>query len=1797
MELINSRYKIEKVYCEDSNGTVYVARDLFESNNKLLLKFFDSDNINEKIVNYFIGNFIEISSIRHNNILLNYKFDIVNNIDNKKTRKRLYFYTKEYINNVTLTEVLTKLSVKEKISVIRQLCTIVDYLIFRGKVYEYLAPDNIFIQVNEDNIKVKLRDIANITERKFAGIFNDYDRYFIAPEVNYNEENIDKADIYSAGIMIYTLLTGDIGKYDREKLYNSITFIQDKQHKDEFIDLISEAVQRDKNKRASHLRKIIDFFNKCSDNKYNLNFKEEREKLNFKTKVIGRDKEINNILKIDKKFEKRIYNKRLITLVGEGGIGKTRLLQEIDFRLKIRGKAVYHTLITDKEYGGLKPVIRILRQMLKDCQKDLIYKYGCELVKIIPELGFNHDIKPSPTLSSDREKLRLYDRITNFIIDVIENEPTYIIFDDLHNADLETITLLNYILRNSKNCPLLIIASYDKGRVENKKDMSMYLYSWTSLDEVKEYNLYRLNLHETCELTKNILCISYGPINFSTRILKETGGNPRYIEEIIKNLYTAGELFINENGYWDTDTQNYSDIYIPSSVDQVIRSQINLLEPELLEVAKVISIFNSSVSKETIQKILNMERAKLDDVIEKLVSMKIIDEMVEDWGYTYDFYNRQTKKYFYHNIDKEDRRELHKKVAEFLEEVYEKENKGSMEELIHHFTLSNQMEKAANYAIALAKKMQGLLVSSQSILLWENANRLMKNKVNSNKIEILINLGRLYSEQGSNEKAIDFYNEALSCSNTLNRRDLAISCMNKISEIYYKINDLKESEKYVKEAISIAREINNTNAYLESAKNLNRINLSKGKNNDVIRISKSFLEIARKDEKYNYMAHFYNHLGIVYMFTGTIDAAKDYFEKSIKYFILAGLRNESTLPINNIGVIYSEYFDDLNKAMEYFEKGLEICRKENFIRNEITFLINMGEIYYKKHLHTKALEVMKRAYNLANELGDKTNNLIEIYIILSLIYLDLGDYGKSFKYYKLINETYNKDTVERQTISKYYVFLSYFNYKFGQWDKAIQYSNKAIENSIGLDLKQYLKAYSILVMCKYFKTNKLNKEEINRIRLEYKKSPLNTDRRQVLLRFARGAILADDLDFAMEILDEDKDVAEIYTTDYLDMVREITLAYIKENSIGKLYDILNKVQNGTYNEIKREVHKFIADRYFENKEYFLAAKHYIESLDILYKLVSNIPDSKIKLTYAKVRGIAHINKRLNIIRDILSNKDITEENIKKQINKTSLEEYFDFTELKDLFNHKAIKNTFLNQGKSNDDSFTKLEEVISSFTTNYKKNLDTILQFAIQETFANRGYIFTHKEGLDEISVLAATKENEEISNIDKIIKWVRQRNKGILIKNTIEHENNTNYILLPNNVKAIICVPIFKVKSSLFDHRYERRRENTISNTYDIIGYIYLDTDKIFNRFDKERFKLIKTLSYLAFLNIDNYHLKVTSSIDKLTGTYTRKYFDVLYSELINRAVKRKGSFSLIIADIDKFKNVNDTYGHQKGDEILSNIGKIILNNVRDTDIVARYGGEEFIIILQDTTEAESKMIAEKIRKRIEEEQLIGPNYPLTISLGISVFPKHSEYKEELIEKADQALYHAKELGRNKTIVWNSDISNNTKRLDKLAGIVTGNTVQDQRNVLVMVELTNLLKENMDKNKKIYKVLGRIIETLAANQGTLFIINEKGAVERVYARQRFNNDWIDNPRYNESIIQRVIENKNGEFLIDWDDIGSIDHLTGNPDWQSIIVTPLVNDGKLKGVLHVSVPIKEKEFDYSNYNFVNTLSDIIASII
>jgi diguanylate cyclase (GGDEF)-like protein len=320
---------------------------------------------------------------------------------------------------------------------------------------------------------------------------------------------------------------------------------------------------------------------------------------------------------------------------------------------------------------------------------------------------------------------------------------------------------------------------------------------------------------------------------------------------------------------------------------------------------------------------------------------------------------------------------------------------------------------------------------------------------------------------------------------------------------------------------------------------------------------------------------------------------------------------------------------------------------------------------------------------------------------------------------------------------------------------------------------------------------------------------------------------------------------------------------------------------------------------------------------------------------------------------------------------------------------------------------------------NYISDLKNLLQFilskAIEVTFAEKGSLMLYDMETDKLNirVLAGMEDTafqEQVNNNEitcrsfksgeGIAGRVYMTAKPIVVNNIKEDDifidSEKSY------VRSIACIPMVVFS--------------------DVIGVINVTNKRHGKAFTDEDVEMLKAVADQAAVAINKAQLWDMAVTDSLTGLFVRRYFLVKLQEELHRAERYNNILSVVMADLDRFKKINDTYGHDAGDRALRAIGRFLQQNIRDVDLVARYGGEEFVILIPEAANDAALILAERLRKQMSVLK-IKDLPPITISLGIATFPDDGSDINDLIKKADAAMYAAKRAGRNRVVKYSPDI------------------------------------------------------------------------------------------------------------------------------------------------------------------------------
>ena len=256
------------------------------------------------------------------------------------------------------------------------------------------------------------------------------------------------------------------------------------------------------------------------------------------------------------------------------------------------------------------------------------------------------------------------------------------------------------------------------------------------------------------------------------------------------------------------------------------------------------------------------------------------------------------------------------------------------------------------------------------------------------------------------------------------------------------------------------------------------------------------------------------------------------------------------------------------------------------------------------------------------------------------------------------------------------------------------------------------------------------------------------------------------------------------------------------------------------------------------------------------------------------------------------------------------------------------------------------------------------------------------------------------------LTSYILNQNGPVIISDIKKHPGFDSPQLLKEGIRALIACPLF------LDNK--------------VVGIIYIDDFKV-REFDSRDTSILCLFSTYAAIAIEKAKLldeaKMLAITDDLTKLYNHRHFNQQLGAEMIRAKRYKESLSLILLDIDHFKQYNDVNGHVKGNEVLKQVSDILQRECRTSDIIARYGGEEFTVICPKTDKIEAYQIANRLREKIQAHDFpyahTQPLARVTISAGVATYPEDADEPLDLIEKADAGLYLAKRRGRNRVCAY----------------------------------------------------------------------------------------------------------------------------------------------------------------------------------
>lgn len=1780
MDIVNNRYRIVKklnTHIAD-NIEEFLALDLWSKEKEISLKIIPAKAISEEVFYFIKDGFIVIRSFDSTYYLKDYGFACLNFLLSNSflidSDEKFYIFTSEYLaNSIPLLNFVQSCSIKDILKIAVDLCRALTYINNAGICYTVLKPCDIFIVKTKTGFNVKIKDIVTKKlEDPFSIYFAEADSAFWTDST---------AEIF--GKIVIAILAGaeiqnnfltaihEIKRNYKNKLNNADYLILDC-----LCSVAEKAVSVKSGSKKIKACMLLQDINQKLNTDYTVNTIPPMKCLTLRPRMVGRQNYIKNLVKSFKEINSGYSEKNIFIIKGALGTGKSRFLREVFFELSLEHINIYFNdrlKTSGCEYFWDDFFEKIF---LYSHSKQQNNAHKDAILKIVDDLRMLKN--QNNTLDDyDHLKFRFFNEATNLFFKLTNNSPGFIIVDDLHLANDFILDAFLYLATEiAKVKKLGIIFSYDETAQPVSTKFESFLKIITLDKNVARFTLENFSIDETVEMLKSVLLLKYYPHETGKILYRQTQGHPLCIIEVIKELVVSQFLYIDkETGMWyiplDLKNEDISDA-ISKNVGQSLRAQIQPLSPIEKKVISIMILFQNTFKKEYLYSLVPFSKSKINKVFDALLSKVIISAIYNCNEVEYTITNRTLKNILYNDLSFEFKTENHKKISSILQKC-DILNKN---ELIWHLEQSGDKKTIAKYYIENAEKNLKNKKLNEAILNYEKVLALITN--DEERCRILLKIVNFYYDIGTKNRGLQVLNSLSEIIFKINNDEILSLYYYQWASYAYINEDAaqilpymeKQAELYEKyKSIEIDLNLHTVKCmYYKLTQNVDQLQIA----------ADTILKLSDSNEKYlPYKCDALIFLGYVHHTNKQYKKSLKNYRECRKLSIQCNYIKCEIIAIYNISVIYSFIGADATKALGYMKMVIRKCRQLDLLSVEIPALLNYSIILSQIHNNKAAYKYAQEAYDTAEEHGIVTFKFTRIANCINIT-RNLHKYDKMFKYQKEAQKCLKNTTTEHiENILKFkymYYYLMANAYQDLCYNKLSYYFLKQM-----LKLKEYRRTESLALM--YFRIEAMRiilkkKSDIAPLiryldaYIHYVNVHLHNYRITIIPRILIDSLLMltmmrSDIDFSkllIRVLEHQKvplndfqQAILYYFESIIDKKNEGALLY-KAFQIAKyeesiFFHIVLNIKLGLF--------------YKNTGQQIFAVMNFLEAQNNIAFMFKNIP----KKYRVRMYNNSFYHIAFDYVREFLDGKNISKLKLAKpNVDDEELHKILNLSHIKIMRKKvefkKELISLLLRENGFDTVFYADMFKINNAELLMREKRLIQFL--AINLIASQYGLFILNQSNELSISVISSSFSDDIKKLYHLMIKFGYDR---------IAELQKTFH-------KPCMIIPIeLKHDTRLFSR----------------LGFMVFVSENVINNFSRESKQLCKNYINLLAMMIESNNFRQASSFDVLTGALTRKYLEITLKNILKKSIKMQTKFSILLYDLDKFKTINDTYGHHIGDKVLKIVAGTIFENLKEGQQLGRYGGEEFIIILPQTDKKEAFDYAEQFRQKIEAIHFEEKNLKITISLGIACYPGDGETIPDLILKADQALYNAKNTGRNKSCLWSYQLEKkqNFALITGSGHLVSNETVYSEA-IFMASQLVEISKMKQQRKKMLSDFVFKLAKFFNSENCAIIlnIKNKKTAVPKFYIAAKLGFDVY---KINKDLIHSVLTGEAEICQIDWNNIAGKSLITNIPKWNSIMITPLIKNDMPIGAIYFATPEKKHEFNSEDLSLLRFFSDIICANI
>ncbi|MCB0214125.1 MAG: AAA family ATPase, partial [Anaerolineae bacterium] len=519
----------------------------------------------------------------------------------------------------------------------------------------------------------------------------------------------------------------------------------------------------------------------------------------------------------------------LVIISGEAGIGKTRLLRELQVYSTLRDGYITYGRAHEQDAGTPYALFaRVLRNYIIEQPADVLQNQlsgftAGEIVKLVPQLAEKLGyIRPNPSLEPTAERTRLLDQVSRFIINIAQDRPTLLLLDDLHFADPGSLDILETLLNRSSGSSLMIAGAYRDVALSYNHPINRFVNSLRKAAMVRQVALRRLPQSAIKQLLESLLASKVSR-KFIRTVYEATEGNPLFVEELIKSLVVDGQLQWLE-GHWQQRSDTLP--HIPGSIKAVMGKRLEHISEPTYELLRLAAVIGRSFGLDLLLEASAYDVDKMQWAIEEALSaqlievVRIVDQPPEhfDTGIVvyYQFQHALIRETLYEELRSLRRRRLHRRVGAAMERMAGEDAIRNPAVLARHFIAGAEDEKAVSYLREAGAKASEVHANEEAVDYLSQAHEILEDlapelegdarQANLEaRFELLSQQRDVCNMMGDRDREFVVLHMMLDLADQLDDKIRRLKTMTQMSTYYWHIGNLVEAEQTAREALYMSR--------------------------------------------------------------------------------------------------------------------------------------------------------------------------------------------------------------------------------------------------------------------------------------------------------------------------------------------------------------------------------------------------------------------------------------------------------------------------------------------------------------------------------------------------------------------------------------------------------------------------------------------------------------------------------------------------------------------------------------------------------------------------------------------------------------------------------------------------------------------------------------------------------------------------------------------------------------------------------------------------------------------------------